>query len=921
MPTLLLVDGSSYLYRAFHAMPDLRTTRSEPTGAIHGVLNMLRRLESDYQASGIEYKGCVFDAKGKTFRDDWYPLYKANRPPMPDDMVRQIEPLHAAIVALGWPLLMFDGVEADDVIGTLATQAAAQGVQVVVSTGDKDFAQLVGPQVSLVNTMTNERLDEAGVISKFGVPAERIVDYLALIGDAVDNVPGVDKVGARTAVKWLAEYGSLAGIIAAAADIGGVVGQNLRRALDFLPLAQRLVTIRCDLELSLAPADLKPRPVDHQRLVEIFSHYEMRSWLKEMQTGGSAASSAAAPAEPLPAAAPGIPSSASSDACHRAAYETILDWAAFERWQQMIENCPLTALDTETTSLDPFAARLVGLSLAVAPGAAAYLPLAHSYPGAPPQLPRDEVLERLKPWLESARHAKIGQNLKYDQHVLANHGIHLAGVRHDTLLQSYILESGKDGARGHDLGQLASRHLGLTTIPYEALCGKGVKQIGFEQVAVDQASEYAAEDADLCLRLHHRLYPQIAADTGLTHVYEAIEIPVRDILFRMERTGVLIDSQLLSQQSHEIGKRLLEIETRAHAAAGQPFNLNSPKQLAEILFDRLGLPVKKKTPSGTPSTDEEVLSELALDYPLPKILLESRQLAKLKSTYTDKLPKMVNAGTGRVHTSYAQAVAVTGRLASSDPNLQNIPVRTAEGRRIRAAFIAPAGSRIVSADYSQIELRIMAHLSEDPRLLEAFAQGEDVHRATAAEIFGVRPAEVGPDQRRVAKVINFGLIYGMSAFGLARQLDLERGAAQAYIERYFARYPGVADYMARTRDAAKAQGYVETVFGRRLWLPEIHSSQAARRQGAERAAINAPMQGSAADLIKSAMIVVQGWLDSEHLQTRLLLQVHDELVLEVPADEFSQVHAELPRLMTELATLRVPLLVDIGAGANWDEAH
>ncbi|MBP9804924.1 MAG: DNA polymerase I [Candidatus Accumulibacter sp.] len=921
MPTLLLVDGSSYLYRAFHAMPDLRTTRSEPTGAIHGVLNMLRRLESDYQASGIEYKGCVFDAKGKTFRDDWYPLYKANRPPMPDDMVRQIEPLHAAIVALGWPLLMFDGVEADDVIGTLATQAAAQGVQVVVSTGDKDLAQLVGPQVSLVNTMTNERLDEAGVISKFGVPAERIVDYLALIGDAVDNVPGVDKVGARTAVKWLAQYGSLAGIIAAAADIGGVVGQNLRRALDFLPLAQRLVTIRCDLELSLAPADLKPRPVDHQRLVEIFSHYEMRSWLKEMQTGGSAASSAAAPAEPLPAAAPGIPSSASSDACHRAAYETILDWAAFERWQQMIENCPLTALDTETTSLDPFAARLVGLSLAVAPGAAAYLPLAHSYPGAPPQLPRDEVLERLKPWLESARHAKIGQNLKYDQHVLANHGIHLAGVRHDTLLQSYILESGKDGARGHDLGQLASRHLGLTTIPYEALCGKGVKQIGFEQVAVDQASEYAAEDADLCLRLHHRLYPQIAADTGLTHVYEAIEIPVRDILFRMERTGVLIDSQLLSQQSHEIGKRLLEIEARAHAAAGQPFNLNSPKQLAEILFDRLGLPVKKKTPSGTPSTDEEVLSELALDYPLPKILLESRQLAKLKSTYTDKLPKMVNAGTGRVHTSYAQAVAVTGRLASSDPNLQNIPVRTAEGRRIRAAFIAPAGSRIVSADYSQIELRIMAHLSEDPRLLEAFAQGEDVHRATAAEIFGVRPAEVGPDQRRVAKVINFGLIYGMSAFGLARQLDLERGAAQAYIERYFARYPGVAGYMARTRDAAKAQGYVETVFGRRLWLPEIHSSQAARRQGAERAAINAPMQGSAADLIKSAMIVVQGWLDSEHLQTRLLLQVHDELVLEVPADEFSQVHAELPRLMTELATLRVPLLVDIGAGANWDEAH
>jgi DNA polymerase-1 len=917
MPTLLLVDGSSYLYRAFHAMPDLRTTHNEPTGAIHGVLNMLRRLENDYQASGIDYKGCVFDAKGKTFRDDWYPLYKANRPPMPDDMVRQIEPLHAAIAALGWPLLMFDGVEADDVIGTLATQAAAQGVQVVVSTGDKDLAQLVGPQVSLVNTMSNELLDEAGVISKFGVPAERIVDYLALIGDAVDNVPGVDKVGAKTAVKWLAGYGSLDGIIAAAADIGGVVGQNLRRALDFLPLAQRLVTIRRDLELSLSPADLKPRPIDRPRLIEIFSHYEMRSWLKEVQPGGSAGSAAAPPPLAAASVAPGV----ASDASHRAAYETIQDWPAFERWQQKIENCALTAFDTETTSLDPFAARLVGLSLAVEPGTAAYLPLAHSYPGAPPQLPRHEVLERLRPWLESATHAKIGQNLKYDQHVLANHGIHLAGVRHDTLLQSYVLESGKDGVRGHDLGQLASRHLGLATIPYEALCGKGVKQIGFEQVTIDQASEYAAEDADLCLRLHQRLYPQIAADPGLAHVYKAIEIPVRDILFRMERTGVLIDSQLLERQSHEIGKRLLEIEARAYAAAGQPFNLNSPKQLAEILFDKLGLPVKKKTPSGTPSTDEEVLSELALDYPLPKILLESRQLSKLKSTYTDKLPRMVNAGTGRVHTSYAQAVAVTGRLASSDPNLQNIPVRTAEGRRIRAAFIAPAGSQIVSADYSQIELRIMAHLSEDPRLLEAFAQGEDVHRATAAEIFGVRPSEVGPDQRRVAKVINFGLIYGMSAFGLARQLDLERGAAQAYIERYFARYPGVAGYMARTRDTAKAQGYVETVFGRRLWLPEIHSSQAARRQGAERAAINAPMQGSAADLIKSAMIVVQGWLDCERLQTRLLMQVHDELVLEVPADEFSQVRAELPRLMTELASLRVPLLVDVGAGANWDEAH
>jgi DNA polymerase-1 len=599
----------------------------------------------------------------------------------------------------------------------------------------------------------------------------------------------------------------------------------------------------------------------------------------------------------------------------------IVDRAAFDVWLAKIEVAPLTALDTETTSLDPFSARIVGVSLAVAPGEAAYIPLAHHYAGVPAQLPRDEVLARLKPWVESAQHAKIGQNLKYDQHVFANHGIALAGVEHDTLLQSYVLESGKDGVRGHDLGQLALRHLGLSTIPYEALCGKGVNQICFDQVAVETAAEYAAEDADLCLRLHARLYPQIAADQGLARIYGEIEIPARDILYRIERTGVLIDSALLAQQSNELGKRLMELEALAHEAAGQPFNVNSPKQLAEILFDKLGLPVKKKTPSGSPSTDEEVLSELALDYPLPKILLESRQLAKLKGTYTDKLPKMVNAGTGRVHTSYAQAVAVTGRLASSDPNLQNIPVRTAEGRRIRAAFIAPAGCRIVSADYSQIELRIMAHLSEDARLLEAFAQGEDVHRATAAEIFGVTPLEVGPDQRRVAKVINFGLIYGMSAFGLARQLDLERSAAQAYIERYFARYPGVARYMATTRDTAKMHGYVETVFGRRLWLPEIRASQAGRRQGAERAAINAPMQGTAADLIKLAMIAVQDWIDAEQLKTRLVMQVHDELVLEVPDDELMRVRVELPPLMTHVAKLRVPLVVEVGVGANWDQAH
>jgi DNA polymerase I len=919
---LLLVDGSSYFYRAFHAMPDLRNQRGEPTGAIYGVLNMLRRLESDYKAQGIDYKACVFDAKGKTFRDEWFPDYKAHRPPMPDDMVRQIEPLHAAIAASGWPLLMVDGVEADDVIGTLAQQAAAQGIDVVVSTGDKDLAQLVGPRVKLVNTMSNEVLDAAGVQAKFGVPPERIVDYLTLVGDSVDNVPGVEKVGPKTAVKWLTQYGSLEGVMAAAEAIGGVVGQNLRRALDFLPLGRRLVTVRCDLDLSLSVTDLQPRAANREHLAEFFSRYEMKSWLKEVQ---EVAQAPAAPQEdpPIPAitAAQVVPPQPALDGAHRSGYATILDWPAFEIWLRKIEDAPLTALDSETTSLDPFSARIVGLSLAVAPGEAAYLPLAHCYAGAPQQLQRDEVLARLKPWLESATHHKIGQNLKYDQHVLANHGIRLAGVTHDTLLQSYVLDAGKDGVAGHGLGQLALRHLGLATIPYEALCGKGAKQICFDQVAVEQAGEYAAEDADLCLRLHATLYPAIAAEAGLARVYNEIEIPARDILFRIERTGVLIDSALLAQQSHELGLQLMALEARAYEAAGQPFNVNSPKQLAEILFDKLGLPVKKKTPSGSPSTDEEVLSELALDYPLPKILLQSRQLSKLKSTYTDKLPKMVNTQTGRVHTSYAQAVAVTGRLASSDPNLQNIPVRTAEGRRIRASFIAPPGSQIVSADYSQIELRIMAHLSEDARLLDAFAQGEDVHRATAAEIFGVTALEVGPDQRRVAKVINFGLIYGMSAYGLARQLDLERSAAQAYIDRYFARYPGVARYMAETRDTAKMQGYVETVFGRRLWLPELRASQAGRRQGAERAAINAPMQGTAADLIKLAMIAVQRRIDSAQMKTRLIMQVHDELVLEVPADELAQVRAELAPLMTQVAKLRVPLLVEVGVGANWDEAH
>ena len=907
MPTLLLVDGSSYLYRAFHAMPDLRNIQGEPTGALYGVLSMLRRLDAETKASDVTCKACVFDAKGKTFRSDWYPEYKANRPPMPDGLAVQIAPIHLGVESLGWPILSVDGVEADDVIGTLASRAAAQGFQVLVSTGDKDMAQLVSSKITLVNTMSNETLDEAGVLEKFGVSPARIVDYLTLIGDAVDNVPGVVKVGPKTAVKWLAHYGSLDGVIAAAADIGGTVGENLRAALDFLPLGRRLVTIRCDLDLPVRPEDLAPRPPAREKLIELFTRYEMKSWLKELQAEVVGAS--------VPPVQPSLFQVAEKN------YTMILDWPSFETWRKKIEAAPLTALDTETTSLDPFAARLVGISFAVAPFEAAYIPLAHDYAGAPEQLPCDEVLSRLKDWLESPRHAKIGQNLKYDQHVFANHGIALAGIEHDTLLQSYVLEAGKSGVRGHNLGQLAWRHLGLETIAFEDLCGKGVNQIGFNQVDVIRATEYGAEDSDLCLRLHAVLLPQITADEGLARIYGQIEMPVREILHRMERTGVLVDADRLGSQNEELGRRLVELEKQAYALAGQTFNVGSPKQLGDILFGKLGLPVRKKTSSGTPSTDEEVLSELALDYPLPKVLLESRQLAKLRGTYTDKLPKMVNRETGRVHTCFAQAIAVTGRLASSDPNLQNIPVRTAEGRRIRSAFIAPAGGSIVSADYSQIELRIMAHLSEDARLTEAFAHGEDVHRATAAEIFGVAPSEVGPDRRRVAKVINFGLIYGMSAFGLARQLDIERRAAQSYIDRYFARYPGVARYMENTRNAAKVNGYVETVFGRRLWLPDIMAAQYTRRQSAERAAINAPMQGTASDLIKLAMIAVQQWIDREKLQTKLILQVHDELVLEVPDDELAKVRAALPPLMTEVTRLNVPLAIEVGIGANWDEAH
>ncbi len=912
---LLLVDGSSYLYRAFHALPDLRNRANAPTGAVYGVLSMLRRLAADYP--GAARRAIVFDAKGKTFRDDWYPDYKAHRPPMPDDLVAQIEPLHAAIRALGWPLLCVEGVEADDVIGTLAARAAAAGEDCVISTGDKDLAQLVDERVTLVNTMTDEKLDVAGVAAKFGVPPGRIVDYLALVGDAVDNVPGVAKVGPKTAVKWLEQYGSLDAIVAHAAEIKGVVGENLRKHLDFLPLGKKLVTVARDLDLPAV--ELTPAEPDKDRLAALYTELEFKTWLRELD--GEAPE---APARKVGAG--GTVAAAAASAPHafdtlaepdRAGYECILTEARLADWLARLDAAELVALDTETTALDPLDARLVGISFCIVPGQAAYLPLGHHYAGAPDQLPLAATLEKLRPWLESAAHQKVGQHLKYDRHVFANHGIRLAGVADDTLLASYVLESD----RPHELGSLAARHCGLATISYDDVTGKGANRISFAQVDVERAAQYAAEDADVTLRVHHALAPRLAAEDKLDRLYRDIELPVAEILFRMERGGVLVDAAALARQSDALGRRLMEIEAEAHQLAGQPFNLNSPKQLAEILFANLGLPVVKKTPSGTPSTDEEVLQKLAEDYPLPKRLLEHRSLAKLKGTYTDKLPKMVNPATGRVHTSYSQAVAVTGRLASSDPNLQNIPIRTPEGRRIRTAFVAPPGHRLVSADYSQIELRIMAHLSNDAGLLGAFARGEDVHRATAAEVFGITPLEVSNEQRRAAKAINFGLIYGMSAFGLAKQIDVDRTAAQTYMDRYFARYPGVARYMEETRAAAREHGYVETVFGRRLWLPEIRSSNVGRRQGAERAAINAPMQGTAADLIKLAMIAVQGWLDKEGLQAKLIMQVHDELILEVPEAELAAVRAALPPLMAGVAKLAVPLIAEVGVGANWDEAH
>ena len=910
MAALLLVDGSSYLYRAFHALPDLRTSRGEPTGAIRGVLAMLRRLAGDYKA---DYRVCVFDAKGPTFRDEWYPQYKANRPPMPEELAAQVVPLHEAVKAEGWPLLSIAGVEADDVIGTLARLGVERNWEVVISTGDKDLTQLVRPGVLWVNTMSEETLDEAGVKARFGVPPSRIIDYLALVGDTVDNVPGVEKCGPKTAVKWLDEYGDLDNLMANADKISGKVGENLRRHLDFLPLARRLVTVATDVALPCSLDELALREPNLPALTALYERFEFKSWLGQgRQTTAPAAEGMARRFHDDGDAPP-------THAPDRSHYRAIVDWPDFEALLKRLETGPSSsnpvAIDTETTGLDPLTARLVGISFAFAPGEATYLPLAHR--STPEQLPFDETLARLKPWLESESHPKLGQNAKFDAHIFANHGITLRGIVHDTLIQSYILESN----RPHDMDSLAKRHLGIATIPYAEICGTGAKRIGFDEVTLDIATRYAAEDADVTLQLHQKLMPQIEAVPGLATLYQNIELPTLPILLAMERTGVLIDPFLLAQQSNELGRRLLDLEREAHTHAGGVFNLGSPKQLGEILFGRLGLPVRKKTATGQPSTDEDILSELAEDYPLPKLLLEHRSLSKLKGTYTDKLPRMVNPATGRVHTNFSQTTAVTGRLASSDPNLQNIPVRTAEGRRIRAAFVAPRGWKIVSADYSQIELRIMAHLSNDPRLLEAFARNEDIHRATAAEIFGISPEAVASEQRRYAKVINFGLIYGMSAHGLAKALDIERGAAQSWIDRYFTRYPGVAAYMERIKRIAHEQGHVETVFGRRLHLPDIAARQFNRRQAAERAAINAPMQGTAADLIKKAMIAVHRWLNDSPHQARLVLQVHDELVLEVPGGEVDAICAHLPKLMENVANLTVPLQVDVGVGDNWDEAH
>ncbi len=894
----MLVDGSSYLYRAFHALPGLKSPKTgEPTGAIYGVLNMLRKLATDYKPAAL---ACVFDAKGKTFRDAQYAEYKANRTPMPDDLRMQVAPLHEAVAALGWPMLIIEGVEADDVIATLVEQAKRDGWRAVISTGDKDFAQLVDERITLVNTMSNELLDIEGVKKKFGVPPEKFLDYLTLIGDQIDNIPGVDKVGPKTAAKWIEKYGSLEGVLAHADEISGLAGENLRSMRDWLPKARQLLTIKRDvpLEVSISELTLKP-DVAKQRAQ--FERFGFKSWLKEGE---------GVPLEPASAAPAPV------SAMQKRRYRPVLTEDELKELLLKIDAVDLVGFDTVCDGDEPMTARLAGLSFAFA-DEAVYLPLHHDYPGAPAQVPMDAALKLLKPWLEREDCRKVGENVKFDTHVLANHGVRLAGCVHDTLLESYVLEVHEK----HDLGMLAQRYCGWTTLGYDEVTGKGAARIPFPSVEVTRATQYAAEKSDCALTLHGLLFEKIQNDEKLKFVYGSIEMPVLPVLWRMERNGVLLDKAKLEAQSHELGKEMLQKEQNAYYAAGQPFNLGSPKQIQEILFDRLKLPVKKKTPSGQPSTDEDSLAELALDHPLPKLILEHRALSKLKSTYTDKLPKSINPRTGRVHTTYSQTTAVTGRLSSNEPNLQNIPIRTPAGRRIRECFIAPPGAKIVSADYSQIELRIMAHLSGDENLRRAFAQGEDIHRATAAEVFGVPLSQVDSDQRRVAKVINFGLIYGMSSFGVAQNLGIDRGTAQTYVERYFARFPGSKRYMDQTRASAREAGYVETVFGRRLWLPELKSGAPVRRQAAERAAINAPMQGTAADLIKLAMISVQSFLEQEKLKAMLIMQVHDELVFEVPAAELETVKAKVPELMQSVAQLEVPLVVEVGVGDNWDKAH
>ena len=917
-PHLILVDGSSYLYRAFHALPPLSTSRGEPTGAVHGVLNMLKKLLRDYPGTRLVV---VFDAPGRTFRDDLFAQYKAHRPPMPDDLRAQVEPLLQAVAGMGLPLLRIAGVEADDVIGTLAARAAAAGEQVLISTGDKDMAQLVNERVTLINTMNDSLLDRDGVKAKFDVYPEQIIDYLALVGDSSDNIPGVDKVGPKTAAKWLNAYGTIAAILEHAAEITGKVGENLRAGTDVVALSRQLATIRCDVELPVDEAALQPRPADTAALRELYTRLEMRSFLRALEGGdpaapvaGATANAGGAPAAP-PAADAIAPLGADPVERH---YTLIDDWTQFLGWLERLARAPLFAFDTETTGLDYMRAQIVGVSFCTEPGRGAYLPLAHCYAGAPDQLERERVLAALRPLLEDANHAKVGAHMKFDMHVLANHGITLRGQRYDTMLESYVLNS---TATRHDMDSMAAKYLGIRTIHFEDVAGKGAKQISFDQVSVETAAEYAAEDADVTLRLHQKLWPQLQAVPALARLYEEIEQPLVPVLQRMERGGVLIDRAMLQQQSGELAVRLVELAAEAQREAGQDFNLESPKQLQQILFEKLQIPVLRKTPTGQPSTAEDVLEELALEHALPKLILEYRALAKLRSTYTEKLPLQIDATTGRVHTSYHQAVAATGRLSSTDPNLQNIPIRSPEGRRIRQAFIAPAGHLLLAADYSQIELRIMAHLSGDEGLLRAFAADQDIHRATAAEVFGVAADQVSADQRRSAKAINFGLIYGMSAFGLARQLSIDRTAAAKYVELYFARYPGVRQYMDGTRERAKRDGYVETVFGRRLYLPEINSRNRQLQQYAERSAINAPMQGTAADIIKRAMLGVDAWCQEAGGAARLLMQVHDELVLEVRADFLGAATERVRALMATAASLRVPLKVDVGHGSNWDQAH